>query len=77
MNDDKLDSPEAIKSFLSGTDKINFQVSKTSRYEWVACALKRTATSTIGYFIQDGLPSAKIKNQAFFFLNNLIFLKMT
>jgi transposase InsO family protein len=42
MNDTKLDSPESIKSFLEGTDKIEFQVSKTSRYEWIARTLKRT-----------------------------------
>ena len=42
MNDSKLDSPAAIKAFLGGTDKLEFQVAKASRYEWIAAALKRT-----------------------------------
>lgn len=42
MNDDKLDSPTAIKAFLGGTDKIEFTVSKAARYEWIAGTLKRT-----------------------------------
>jgi transposase InsO family protein len=42
MNDSKLDSPEAIKAFLGGTDKLGFEVSKSSRYEWIAGTLKRT-----------------------------------
>ncbi len=42
MNDSKLDSPAAIKAFLSGTDKLEFQVSKAARYEWIAGTLKRT-----------------------------------
>lgn len=42
MNDTKLDSPEAIKAFLGGTDKLDFQVSKSMRYEWIAGTLKRT-----------------------------------
>lgn len=42
MNDIKLDSPEAIKAFLGGTDKLEFQVAKASRYEWIARTLKRT-----------------------------------
>ena len=42
MNDDKLDSPAAIKTFLDGTNKLEFHMSKSSRYEWVACTLKRT-----------------------------------
>src|SRR5665647_2664513 len=43
MNDDKLDSPTAIKAFLGGTDKLEFKVSKTARYEWIAGTLKRTS----------------------------------
>ena len=42
MNDDKLDSPSAIRTFLGGTDKLQFQVSKATRYEWIAGTLKRT-----------------------------------
>jgi hypothetical protein len=42
MNDAKLDSPEAIRAFLGGTGKIEFQVSQESRYEWIAGTLKRT-----------------------------------
>jgi transposase InsO family protein len=42
MNDDKLDSPAAIKAFLGGTDKLEFKVSKAARYEWIAGTLKRT-----------------------------------
>ena len=42
MNDTKLDSPESIKAFFEGTDKIEFQLSKTNRYEWIARTLKRT-----------------------------------
>ena len=42
MNDIKLDSPTAIKAFLGGTDKLEFQVAKASRYEWIARTLKRT-----------------------------------
>lgn len=46
MNDDKLDSPSAIKTFLAGADKVEFSVSKEQRYEWIAGTLKRT-----GYFL--------------------------
>jgi hypothetical protein len=46
MNDDKLDSPGAIKTFLAGAGKIEFTVSKEQRYEWIAGTLKRT-----GYFL--------------------------
>ena len=42
MNDTKLDSPEAIKAFLGGTDKLEFQVSKATRYSFLASTLKRT-----------------------------------
>ena len=42
MNDDKLDSPAAIKAFLGGTGKFEFKVSKAARYEWIAGTLKRT-----------------------------------
>ncbi|HBD7117411.1 TPA: transposase family protein [Legionella pneumophila] len=42
MNDDKLDSPEAIKAFLSGADKLKFSVPKANCYEWIASTLKRT-----------------------------------
>ena len=42
MNDTKLDSPEGIKAFLGGTDNLDFQVSKSTRYEWLAGTLKRT-----------------------------------
>lgn len=42
MNDNKLDSPSAIKTFLCGTDKLEFQMSKSARYEWIAGTLKRT-----------------------------------
>ena len=42
MNDTKLDSPEAIKAFLGGTDKLDFQMSKTTRYSFLAGTLKRT-----------------------------------
>lgn len=42
MNDDKLDSPKAIKAFLGGTDKLQFSVPKSNRYEWIAGTLKRT-----------------------------------
>lgn len=42
MNDDKLDSPEAIKSFLGGTGKVKFSVPKSNRYQWIAGTLKRT-----------------------------------
>ena len=31
MNDDKLDSPKAIKAFLGGTDKLKFSVPKSNR----------------------------------------------
>ena len=40
MNDTKLDSPEAIKAFLGGTDKLDFQVSKATRYSFLAGTLK-------------------------------------
>ena len=42
MNDDKLNSPAAIKAFLDGTDKVEFKVSKEARYAWIAGTLKRT-----------------------------------
>lgn len=42
MNDTKLDSPESIKAFLEGTDKIEFKVSRESRYQWISGTLKRT-----------------------------------
>jgi transposase InsO family protein len=46
MNDKKLDSPGAIRTFLAGADKCEFSVSKEQRYEWIAGTLKRT-----GYFL--------------------------
>jgi hypothetical protein len=42
MNDDKLDSPSAIKAFWGCTDKLEFQMTKAARYEWIAGTLKRT-----------------------------------
>ena len=42
MNDDKLDSPLAIKAFLAGADKLEFQLSKEERYSFLARTLKRT-----------------------------------
>ncbi|MDP3706088.1 MAG: hypothetical protein Q8R24_09285 [Legionellaceae bacterium] len=36
MNDDKLDSPKAIKAFLGGTDKLKFSVPKSNRHEFIA-----------------------------------------
>lgn len=42
MNDDKLDSPKAIKAFLGGADKLKFSVPKSNRYEFIAGTLKRT-----------------------------------
>jgi transposase InsO family protein len=42
MNDDKLNSPAAIKAFLDGTDKVEIKVSKEARYAWIAGTLKRT-----------------------------------
>jgi len=45
MNDTTLDSPEAIKSLLAGTDNLELSVSKEQRYAWIAGTLKRT-----GYF---------------------------
>jgi transposase InsO family protein len=42
MNDTKLDSPAAIKAFLSSADNIEFNISKESRYKWIAGTLKRT-----------------------------------
>lgn len=42
MNDDELDSPQAIKAFLGGADKLKFSVPKSNCYAWVASTLKRT-----------------------------------
>ena len=42
MNDSKLDSPAAIKAFLSSADNLDFNVSKEARYKWIAGTLKRT-----------------------------------
>src|SRR3990167_11090906 len=42
MNDDKLDSPAAIKAFLGGTNKLEFKVSKAARYSFLVDTLKRT-----------------------------------
>lgn len=42
MNDSKLDSPAAIKSFLSSADNLELNVSKEARYKWIAGTLKRT-----------------------------------
>ena len=47
MNDTKLESPEAIEAFLGSTDKLDFQVSKAARYEWLAGTLKLLAQSGI------------------------------
>ena len=44
MNDSEIDSPEAMKTFLAGTDNLEFQVPKKERYTWIALTLKR-----IGY----------------------------
>lgn len=43
MNDKKLDSPSAIKTFLGATDNLELQVVKSERYAWIAQTLKRTA----------------------------------
>lgn len=45
MNDETLDSPGAIKTFLSGTGNLDLSLPKLQRYAWVARTLKRT-----GYF---------------------------
>ena len=42
MNDDKLDSPKAIRAFLGGADKLKFSVPKSNRYSFLAATLKRT-----------------------------------
>src|SRR3990167_8590513 len=42
MNDTKLDSPEAIKTFLAGSDKLDFQIPKENRYAFIAKTLKCT-----------------------------------
>ena len=45
MNDSELKSPMAIRSFLNGTCKVNFEITKAERYSWLAKTLKQT-----GYF---------------------------
>ncbi len=42
MNDTKLDSPKAIKTFLSGICNVEFQISKEQRYIWISNTIKRT-----------------------------------
>lgn len=42
MNDDKLDSPIDIRTFLDGTSKVDLQVSVEQRYAWLAKTLKQT-----------------------------------
>lgn len=42
MNDETLDSPAAIKSFLAGTSNLKLSVPKTQYYAWIASTLKRT-----------------------------------
>ena len=46
MNDETLNSPDAIKSFLVNTNKLKLTVPKEQRYAWLAKSLKRT-----NYFI--------------------------
>lgn len=41
MNEKTLDSLEAIKTFLSSSDKLELAVPKEERYEWLASTLKR------------------------------------
>ena len=42
MNDTKLDSPKAIKTFLGATGNIEISVAKEQRYIWIARMLKQT-----------------------------------
>lgn len=42
MNDERLDSPEAIKALLQGTRNIKLSVPKANRYAWTARILKQT-----------------------------------
>jgi transposase InsO family protein len=42
MNDETLNSPKAIKTFLEGTCKVEMQVPKINCYEWIARTLKQT-----------------------------------
>ena len=42
MNDETLDSPGAIKSFLVGTSNLKLSVPKAQRYAWIARTLKST-----------------------------------
>lgn len=62
MNDENLDSPEAIKSFLVSTNKLKLSVPKEQRYPWVAKTLKETGyfflskkeKSTVREYLQKG-----------------------
>jgi hypothetical protein len=43
MNDEGLKSPDQIKTFLNGLgNDVSLEVSRQSRYEWIAGTLKRT-----------------------------------
>lgn len=42
MNDETLDSPSAIESFLAGADKVKLTVPKEQRYQWISRILKQT-----------------------------------
>jgi hypothetical protein len=41
MNDSKLSSPEDIKTFLSGTCKVQITINKSDRYAWLARLIKK------------------------------------
>lgn len=42
MNDERLQGPEEIKSFLEGMQSIPLNIEKEKRYEWIAHTLKNT-----------------------------------
>ncbi len=62
MNDQTLDSPSAIESFLVGAGKVELSVPKEKRYKWIAKILKQTnyfrlskgGKSTIRTYLERG-----------------------
>ncbi len=41
MNDEKLSSPNDIKTFLSGSSKVEFTIKSTEKHSWLARFIKK------------------------------------
>ena len=48
MNDEALDSPSAIKAFLTSSGKLDLRIPEKERYGWLQRTLKRTNYYKLG-----------------------------